>query len=99
MSCQCVRNHNPMPTGLQTHHVVPLAWRKRGAPSISEATVAVCGTTHDSIHNLLNIYVENGGPPDWPTRRQFSHYVRCLVEDAWDNRPKGKLAVTASCKR
>jgi hypothetical protein len=96
MQCQCVRNHNPVPTGTQTHHVVPQSWMKRGAAPSTSETVVLCGTTHDSVHNLLNEYVRANGIPAWPIRRQYSHFVRGLVTTAWLNKPKGKLPYTTS---
>lgn len=96
MSCQCVHNHNPLPHTLQTHHVVPQAWIRRGsAPSTSE-TVSLCGTAHDSVHDLLNEYVRNNGRPAWVIRRQYSHYIRTLAEMAWENKPTGKVPYTTS---
>lgn len=87
--CQCVLNHNPNVIYTQTHHVVPVSWVRNGGRATEPATVELCGTAHDSVHELLNEYVRNGGPPAWTIRRRFNPYVRRLAERAWPNRPMG----------
>jgi hypothetical protein len=94
--CRCVKNHNPLPHTVQTHHVVPQAWIKRGSvPAIPE-TVPLCGTAHDSVHELLNQYVRSNGRPPWEVLRRFSPYIRELADIAWERRPSGKVPYTTS---
>lgn len=94
--CQCVKNHNPLPHTVQVHHVVPQSWLKKGAAPTTSETVPLCGTAHDSIHQLLNEYVHHNGRPPWAVRRRFSPYLRQLAEDAWANKPSGKVPYTSS---
>jgi hypothetical protein len=95
-TCQCVLNHNPMPMAYQVHHVVPQSWMRKGAQPSSTETVTLCGTAHDSVHDLLNQYVKHGGPPPWPVRRQYGDYIRKLAATAWDLRPNDKPPYTTS---
>jgi hypothetical protein len=87
--CQCVLNHNPNVIYTQRHHIVPESWVRAGGRAVDPATVDLCGTAHDSVHELLNEYVRNNGPPSWEARRRFNPYIRELAERAWSNRPTG----------
>jgi hypothetical protein len=95
-TCACVRNHNPFPHTIQMHHVVPRSWLKKGAvPAIPEL-VPLCGTAHDSVHELLNQYIHHEGRPPWNVRRRFNDYIRRLAEQAWESKSAGKMPYTTS---
>lgn len=92
--CPCVRRHTPRPAYLQHHHVVPKSWLAKGASPADPEIAVLCGTSHDAVHDLLNHYVEGGGPPDPKTLRSYTKYVRQLAETAWAARPSEKPPLT-----
>jgi hypothetical protein len=57
-TCPCVADHRPPYLELELHHVWP---RYLGSPEDSE-TVAICSTTHTSIHELLRLMLRAGRP-------------------------------------
>lgn len=102
-TCKCVATHRPPVVTLQRHHIVPKSW---GGPDVAtwngkpQITIT-CGTTHDSVHMLLNHYVRawkahvtSGstrpftGPPSSITKL-FTRYVQALALAGWTNRPPG----------
>lgn len=78
----------------QDHHHPPLAWRRLLTPAPWWRVYALCGLCHDEYHTLLNRYVKLGGPPPYDERRRYQTVVRRWVEEAWVNRPVGRLPYT-----
>ncbi len=54
--------HSPPAPKTQIHHVVPKAW---GGADTPENRIALCGTTHDAIHDLLNRAVKTKQLPGY----------------------------------
>jgi hypothetical protein len=104
--CECVATHHPSVVAPQDHHIVPQSWVARGAVQIG--IVPLCGTSHDSVHSLLNEYVSHGGTPPWGDhrhpgdasgrvrmgRQRYGLLVRRLAERAWRNRPSARPPYT-----
>ena len=102
--CVCVSEHRPPVTTFQRHHVVPKSW---GGPDVATwngkpQIVITCGTTHDSVHMLLNHYVrawkahvealktnpdhQFAGPPTSITKL-FTRHTQALAKAGWANKP------------
>jgi hypothetical protein len=79
MSCKCVKRHTPKAVAFQVHHVVPKAWGGKDVPSNLET---LCGTTHDNVHRLLNIFVKQRGFIESKQLRQFPKYTILLAHRA-----------------
>jgi len=86
-----VSQHVPEAHALAMHHILPKSW---GGPDTATNKVALCPTTHENIHKLLNRYVKLGGVPPWWFRRSYGTYARELATRAWDQRPSDKPPYT-----
>lgn len=86
MTCTCVKDHNPNPMVIETHHVVPLSW---GGLRETQNQVQVCPSTHYNIHHLLNEYVHTQGNPRWDVLRHFGKMARDLARQGWESRIPG----------
>ncbi len=101
--CMCVTEHRPPVVTFQRHHIVPKSW---GGPDVATwngkpQIVITCGTTHDSVHMLLNhwvrawkAHVASGttraftGPAPSITKL-FTRHTQALARSGWANRPPG----------
>jgi len=73
VTCPCVRHHCPAPAYLQRHHILPQSWGGKTEPS---NLVAICGTTHDAVHDLLNAIVKaKQGRGKYPSSRRYPAYA------------------------
>lgn len=82
MKCPCVKYHHPKPAYLQMHHIQPLSW---GGPNEPGNRVAICGTTHDATHDLLNLYVryaKDGEQVPLVVLAHYPRYARYLAAEA-----------------
>lgn len=61
------------------HHIQPLSW---GGPNEPGNRVAICGTTHDATHDLLNLYVRTNGKPAVVDVHRYPRYARYLADEA-----------------
>lgn len=78
--CRCVRWHRPALDATHQHHVVPLGW---GGNNRIHNLTALCPTSHDAVHRLLNAYKAHDGPPPWSVRRQFNAHVQEVAAMGW----------------
>lgn len=92
MTCPCCVTHTPKPYRLDNHHVIPAAW---GGPTTAANLIAICPTTHENIHQLLNEYQRINGVPPWSFRCQFNAYAREKAAEAWAAKPANAPPVYA----
>lgn len=89
--CLCVGQHVPEAHALARHHILPKSW---GGATTAENLVVLCPSTHENVHQLLNLYIHAGGVPAWAVRRAYGVYARQLAQKAWDQRPSDKPPYT-----
>lgn len=77
LSCKCVGKHIPKPMELHKHHVWPLG---EGGPDTRENLLILCPTTHANVHRLWRLYNTYKGRPPWEILKNYSEYVRAIVE-------------------
>lgn len=94
MACANPVEHRPTPYYLETHHIVPLAWVRKGATP--KGTVELCGTCHNDGHALYNLMVKHNGVVPWNIRNKFSRYLVRMANVAWENRPRGEIPMTSA---
>jgi hypothetical protein len=92
--CGCVHRHVPRVIVIENHHIVPQSWLAKGAQPADPELAPLCGTAHDSVHDLLNHYVHAAGKPPWSVLVKYTPYVRGLAEIAWSHRPNEKPPYT-----
>jgi hypothetical protein len=64
--CTCVIRHTPPHLNVEHHHVLPQSWGGQGIDSTKPGftrIVAICATTHNNEHLVLNQFVKLGRPP------------------------------------
>lgn len=77
ISCQCVGKHIPKAMELERHFIWPL---EEGGPAHRSNTITICPTTHSNIHKLWKIYEAKRGRPSWEILKNYSEFVREVVE-------------------
>lgn len=80
-SAPCVlhKTHSPVTVVNELHHPFPQAWQKEIWGEVRDnRTVSVCATGHNSVHNAITYYVNNGKYPEWCVGK-----TRDIVEEAF----------------
>lgn len=75
--CECVGKHIPKPTELLPYYIFPL---EDGGKSTDDNTVWLCPTSLFNTMTLWQLYEDNEGRPSWTILREYSEYIRNLVE-------------------
>lgn len=91
--CDCVVNHVPSRYKNVIHHIIPRSW---GGPDTAVNKIAICPTTHENVHDLLNECVRRASWPDWAYLQQFNVFTRKLALQAWNQRPSDTPPRTAT---
>lgn len=97
--CSNPVDHSPPYAYTQDHHVVPLSWVREGCEQWGPVILPLCGTCHDAFHHLLNHYVRHaakGLVVPWSIRRTYSIFIRDLVAQVWERRPRDDMPYTAA---
>jgi HNH endonuclease len=76
-TCNCVGKHIPKPMELHRHHIWPVG---EGGPDTKENLLTLCPSTHSNVHRLWRLYEKHDGRPPWEILRNYSEYVRWVVE-------------------
>jgi hypothetical protein len=79
--CEVHANHTPRSHVNEIHHVWPLG---EGGPDIPENKVVVCATGHNSIHQLMSLWLKGAAEPPWSIRRQYTPDERRLAQTGYD---------------
>lgn len=99
--CRCVRKHNPMTANTNDHHVCPKSWGGNNElpNTMGDGNlVTLCPTTHENVHQLLNLCVHLGR---WPTKSErlrsglnVNRYTMKIAKLGWEHRPSDKPPFT-----
>ena len=79
---------------VEQHHSPPRSWTTDDGAS--SAVVTLCGTCHNEVHALLDLYVHADGAPPWPVLRSFGRFLRSMAAQAWADRTPGHTPYTVA---
>lgn len=79
---------------IELHHNPPKSWTTDDGASSTK--IPLCGTDHNEVHALLDLYVHANGPPPWVQQREFGVYIRNLAAAAWAKRIPGQTPYTVA---
>lgn len=86
--CTVHKRHTPASHVNEIHHVWPLG---EGGPDVAANKVVVCATGHNSVHQLLTLWLKAGGDPGWAVRRRYTRGEQALARLGFERIQRGAL--------
>ncbi len=86
--CAVHGGHKPTSHVNEIHHVWPLG---QGGPNVAANRVVVCGTGHNSIHQLIDEYLQTKGVVPYSLLKQYTVGERQLAKLGYDRITRGAM--------
>jgi hypothetical protein len=86
--CSVHAAHKPTSHVNEIHHVWPLG---QGGPNRADNRVVVCGTGHNSIHQLIAEYLTMKGAVPYSLLKQYTMGERQLAKLGYDRITRGAM--------
>lgn len=83
--------HRPITKVTQQHHVIPISWG-----GLNGEKIPLCGSCHDTEHEILNHFVRAQGRPPWTIIRGYSPFLVDLAQRAWDECQQARRPFTGT---
>lgn len=90
--CKCTKRHSPAVGLAEVHHIWP---KEFGGPDTVENEVAICGTTHNNVHLIIRLYMNQSGVVSSKQLKPFNLYTRNLALKGWQAIQKSDVWIKA----